>query len=188
MTERELWVGFWKKGVEPVGLDYDTAVEIALCFGWIDGIRMALDAKSYTNRFTPRKPGSVWSRINIARVERLMARGEMQPAGIDAFEKRLASRTGLYSFEQRPEAFPADLERRFKKHRGAWAHFNQQPPGYRRLAIWWVASAKKEETRLRRLSQLIDASGQGSRVGVLFGHTAPAKSSQAKASKAQKAR
>ena len=170
-TERELWIGLRKKGVEPAGLDYITAIEVALCFGWIDGIRKALDATSYVNRFTPRKADSVWSQINIARVETLIARGEMHQSGLDAYTRRDPARSGIYSFEQRPQAFPPELERRFRTDRTAWAHFNAQPPGYRRLAIWWVSSAKREETRLRRLSQLIEVSGQGMRIGALFGQT-----------------
>ena len=170
-TERELWIGFRKKGVEPAGLDYLTAIEVALCFGWIDGIRKSLDATSYVNRFTPRKADSVWSQINIARVEALISRGEMHQSGLDAYAKRDPAKSGIYSFEQRPQAFPPELERRFRTAKGAWTHFNAQPPGYRRLAIWWVSSAKREETRLRRLSQLIAVSGQGMRIGALFGQT-----------------
>ena len=95
----------------------------------------------------------------------------MHQSGLDAYAKRDPARSGIYSFEQRPQSFPPELERRFRKDRPAWTHFNAQPPGYRRLAIWWVSSAKREETRLRRLSQLIDASSRGMRIGVLFGQT-----------------
>ena len=170
-SERELWVGFRKKGVEPPGMTYADSLEVALCFGWIDGIRKSLDATSYVNRFTPRKADSVWSQINIARVEALISRGEMHQSGLDAYAKRDPAKSGIYSFEQRPQSFPPELERRFKTAKGAWTHFNAQPPGYRRLAIWWVSSAKREETRLRRLSQLIAVSGQGMRIGALFGQT-----------------
>ena len=152
-------------------MTYADAVEVALCFGWIDGIRKSLDATSYVNRFTPRKADSVWSQINIARVEALIARGEMHQSGLDAYAKRDPAKSGIYSFEQRPQSFPPELERRFRTAKGAWTHFNAQPPGYRRLAIWWVSSAKREETRLRRLSQLIEVSGQGMRIGALFGQT-----------------
>lgn len=169
----ELWVGFYKKSSGRTGLDYPTAVDVALCFGWIDGIRKALDEVSYVNRFTPRKPRSAWSRVNIAKVEALIARGEMHAAGLEAYAKRDEARSGIYSFEQRPEAFPPALERRFRASRAGWRFFGQQPPGYRRLAIWWVVSAKRDETRERRLAQLIDVSAQGMRVGVLFGQTAP---------------
>ena len=170
-SERELWVGFRKKGVAPPGMTYADSLEVALCFGWIDGIRKSLDATSYVNRFTPRKADSVWSQINIARVEALIARGEMHQSGLDAYAKRDPAKSGIYSFEQRPQSFSPELERRFKTAKGAWTHFNAQPPGYRRLAIWWVSSAKREETRLRRLGQLIEVSGQGMRIGALFGQT-----------------
>jgi len=170
-TEPELWVGFRRKGIEPAGMDYATAVDVALCYGWIDGVRKAIDGTSYTNRFTPRQAVSIWSRVNIARVERLIARGEMHPSGMEAYGRRDPAKSGIYSFEQRPESFAPELERRFKAHPAAWTHFCGQPPGYRRLAIWWVSSAKREQTRVRRLSQLVDASSQGMRVGVLFGQT-----------------
>ena len=170
-SERELWVGFRKKGVAPPGMTYADSLEVALCFGWIDGIRKSLDATSYVNRFTPRKADSVWSQINLARVEALIARGEMHQSGLDAYTKRDPAKSGIYSFEQRPHSFPPELERRFRTAKGAWTHFNAQPPGYRRLAIWWVSSAKREETRLRRLSQLMEVSGQGMRIGALFGQT-----------------
>jgi uncharacterized protein YdeI (YjbR/CyaY-like superfamily) len=170
-SERELWVGFRKKGVESPGMTYVESLEVALCFGWIDGIRKSLDATSYVNRFTPRKADSVWSKINIAKVEALIARGEMHQSGLDAYAKRDPARSGIYSFEQRPQSFPPELERRFRTAKAAWTHFKAQPPGYRRLAIWWVSSAKREETRLRRLRQLIEVSGQGMRIGALFGQT-----------------
>ena len=172
-SERELWVGFRKKGVEPRGMTYAESLDVALCFGWIDGIRKSFDATSYVNRFTPRRPDSVWSEINIARVESLIARGEMHQSGLDAYAKRDPAKSGIYSFEQRRGSFPPELERRFKKDRSAWTLFNAQPPGYKRLAIWWVSSAKREETRLRRLGQLIDVSGKGMRIGALFGQTGP---------------
>ena len=167
----EVWVGFHRKDTGRTGLGYLEAIDVALCFGWIDGIRKKLDETTYTNRFTPRKPGSIWSRINIARVERLIAAGLMAQAGISAYEKRDAKKSGIYSFEQRPERFPPALEARFRAVPPAWAHFSEQPPGYRRLGMWWVISAKREETQLRRLQQLIDASKRGLRVGVLFGQT-----------------
>jgi uncharacterized protein YdeI (YjbR/CyaY-like superfamily) len=167
----ELWIGFYRKGAGTKSLDYLEAVEVALCFGWIDGIRKKRDDTTYVNRFTPRKPTSVWSRINIDRVERLIAAGLMQPAGLAAYEKRDARKSGIYSFEQRPERLTPALERRFRAEPKAWEHFSAQPPGYKRLGMWWILSAKREETQLRRLQQLIDAHGHGVRVGVLFGQT-----------------
>jgi uncharacterized protein YdeI (YjbR/CyaY-like superfamily) len=167
----ELWLGFYQKRSQRRGVDYDAAVEVALCFGWIDGLRKKLDETTYANRFTPRKPGSNWSRINIARVERLLAAGLMHEAGKAAYEKRDAAKSGVYSFEQRPERFPPALAASFEARPAAWAHFSEQPPGYRRLGTWWVISAKREETQLRRLQQLIDAHARGVRIGVLFGQT-----------------
>jgi uncharacterized protein YdeI (YjbR/CyaY-like superfamily) len=167
----ELWLGFHLKRSRRRGVDYDAAVEVALCFGWIDGLRKKLEETTYANRFTPRKPGSNWSRINIARVERLLAAGLMHDAGKAAYEMRDEAKSGVYSFEQRPERLPAALEARFQAAAAAWAHFSEQPPGYRRLGTWWVISAKREETQLRRLQQLIDAHAHRMRIGVLFGQT-----------------
>jgi len=129
---------------------------------------------TYANRFTPRKPGSIWSRINIAHVERLTAAGLMHPAGLAAFARRDPARSGVYSFEQRPERFPDHHEARLRSVEAAWQYFSEQPPGYRRLAIWWVISAKREATQLRRLDSVIDASARGVRLGVLFGQTGTA--------------
>lgn len=175
-TRTELWVGFHRKASGRTGLDYDVAVEAALCFGWIDGIRKKLDLTRYTNRFTPRKPGSPWSRINLARVERLKAAGLMHEAGLRAWERRDEARTGPYSYDQRPSAFPAELETVFRRQRRAWRHFESQPPGYRRLAIWWVVSAKRDDTRQRRLAQLIEASAANLRLGAFLGQTGSAAS------------
>ena len=167
----ELWVGFYKKGTGRPSLTWPEAVDQALCFGWIDGIRKKLDDTSYVNRFTPRKPNSIWSTVNIRHVERLTAAGLMHAAGIAAFSKRDPAKSGIYSFEQRPKAFPPQHEAVFKAAPAAWAHFNEQPPGYQRLGIWYVMSAKREETQARRLQVLLDAHARRQRVGVLFGQT-----------------
>jgi len=166
---RELWVGFFKKDSGKAAITYAEAVDEALCFGWIDGLKKRVDDLSYTHRFTPRKPKSNWSRINIQHAKRLKRAGRMTAAGIKAFAKRDAKRSGVYSFENTPRKLrPAD-ERRFKANRAAWRFFRQQPPGYRRIANWWVVSAKKEETRARRLSRLIEDSGSGRRLDQLTG-------------------
>jgi uncharacterized protein YdeI (YjbR/CyaY-like superfamily) len=183
----ELWLGFHQKRSQKNGIAYDTAVEIALCFGWIDGLRKKLDETTYANRFTPRKPGSNWSRINIARVERLLAAGLMHEAGKAAYEKRDEARSGVYSFEQRPERLTPALEAQFQALPAAWAHFCEQPPGYRRLGMWWILSAKRDETRQRRLQLLIDAHARGRRIGVLFGQTGDVAPSGAKKSGARRA-
>jgi len=167
----EVWLGFYKKAAKRRGLSYSEAVDAALCFGWIDGIRKKLDEDTYTNRFTPRKPGSIWSNVNVRHVERLTAAGLMQAAGLAAFAKRDPAKSGIYSFETRPNAFPEPLEAKIRAVRAAWAHFNEQPPGYRRLAIYYVISAKREETRSQRLERVIEAHKRGVRIGVLFGQT-----------------
>ena len=164
-SETELIVGFYKKGSGKPSVTWQEAVEQALRFGWIDGVRRGLDEASYTNRFTPRKPRSNWSLINVAKVEELKQRGLMAPAGLRAYEARTPERTGVYSCERsEPAVLPAEFERRFRRNRPAWEWFEARPPGYRRTATHWVVSAKREETRLRRLQQLIDCSAEGSPV------------------------
>jgi len=151
----ELWVGFYKKASGKPSITYPEAVDEALCFGWIDGIRKSISADAYTIRFTPRKPKSQWSAINIKRVQALAHSGRMQPAGLKAFEGA-TEQTRKYSYEQRNRAqFPAQDEKRFRANRKAWEFFQSQPPWYRRTATFWVISAKKEETRQRRLATLI---------------------------------
>jgi len=159
---RELWVGFYKKGSGKPSITWPESVDEALCFGWIDGVRKTIDDESYMIRFTPRKPRSNWSAVNIARVAELTAMGRMHPAGLRAFEQRTEERSGVYSYEQRQHAkLDPAYEERFRANAAAWEFFQAQPAGYRRLAIWWVVSAKKEETRLKRLATLIDDSANG---------------------------
>lgn len=160
----ELVVGFYKKDSGRGGLTYAEALDEALCFGWIDGVRRSLGADSYTIRFTPRKNGSIWSQVNIRHVERLTKQGRMKPTGVTAFAARTANRTGLYSFENRPQAFPPELEQRFQANRKAWTFFSQQPPGYQRTSIWWIISAKQEPTRDRRLARLMSESAASRRI------------------------
>lgn len=163
----ELWIGFHRKASGRGGLTFPEAVDEALCFGWIDGIRKRLDDGRYTNRFTPRRPGSNWSAVNIARVEQLMRLGRMQPAGLAAFNERDESRSQPYSYERETALLGEDFEGRFRAHPKAWTFFQAQPPSYRRTAIWWVVSAKKEETRLRRLATLIEDSKNGRRLAAV---------------------
>jgi uncharacterized protein YdeI (YjbR/CyaY-like superfamily) len=159
------WIGFYKKDTGLGGLTYGQAVDEALCFGWIDGLKKRVDERRYTHRFSPRKPRSNWSRLNIQRLERLKKSGRMMPAGLSAYARRSPERSGIYSFENAPRAFtPAD-EKRFKSNKGAWEYFQGQPPGYRRRAIWWTTSAKQAATRARRLKQLITASQRKQRLG-----------------------
>ena len=161
-TATELLVGFHKKGSGKPSITWPESVEQALRFGWIDGVRRGLDAESYTNRFTPRRPTSNWSAVNVAKVEELKQRGLMAPAGLRAYEARTPERTGVYSFERAQGAvLPPDFEERLRANAAAADWFGGRPPGYRKTAIHWVISAKKEETRMRRLQQLIDCSAEG---------------------------
>ena len=161
----ELLVGFYTLGSGRPSITYPDARDEALCFGWIDGIRRNIDAHSYSIRFTPRKPKSLWSRVNVERVAALTQEGRMQEAGRVAFALREEARTGVYSFEQReaPRLGPKE-EKALRANRAAWAYWNTQPPSYRQQASWWVISAKKEETRARRLAQLVAHSAQGQRL------------------------
>jgi uncharacterized protein YdeI (YjbR/CyaY-like superfamily) len=163
----ELFVGFYRKGSGRRCMTYQEAVDEALCFGWIDGVRRSIDGESYMNRFSPRRPRSVWSAVNIARVEALTAEGRMRPAGRAAFERRDPDRTGRYSFERATVEFEPDLAAMLKQNRAAARFFHAQPPGYRRTATWWVMSAKRADTRLRRMQTLIDDSARGQRIALL---------------------
>jgi uncharacterized protein YdeI (YjbR/CyaY-like superfamily) len=161
-TVSELWVGFYKKASGKPSMTWQESVEQALRFGWIDGVRHSLDGESYANRFTPRKPTSNWSAINVAKVEELKERGLMAPAGLRAYEARTPERTGVYSFERAKAAvLPPEFEERLRANPAAADWFESRPPGYRKTAIHWVISAKREETRMRRLQQLIDCSAEG---------------------------
>jgi uncharacterized protein YdeI (YjbR/CyaY-like superfamily) len=162
---RELWVGFYNKGSNTPSVTYREAVEEALCFGWIDGLRLKVDAEVYTNRFTPRKAGSNWSAINLKRIEALTTEGRMQPPGIEAYERRPPGRS--YSYEGL--ALSAEQEASIKRSHGAWAFFQAQPPWYQRIAMAWVQDAKQEQTRERRLERLISDSEAGEWTGPLRG-------------------
>jgi uncharacterized protein YdeI (YjbR/CyaY-like superfamily) len=166
-TETEFWVGFHKKGSGRPSITWPEAVDQALCFGWIDGIRKSVDESSYANRFTPRKAKSTWSKVNIAKVARLKEQGVMMPAGLRAFEARDDARSGIYSFEQDQHTLDPAYERQFQENGAAWEFFQAQPPGYRRIVSFWVMSAKRGETRLKRLATLIEDSEHGRRIALL---------------------
>ncbi len=153
-------MGFAKKGSGRAGLTYPEALDEALCFGWIDGVRRSVDAERYTIRFTPRKPTSVWSAVNIARARELVAAGRMAPAGNAAFERRDEKRARLYSYERARVRLDHEYERTFRRNARAWSFFQAQPPWYRRTSTWWVMSAKREETRNRRFASLLDFSAR----------------------------
>jgi uncharacterized protein YdeI (YjbR/CyaY-like superfamily) len=176
-TAEELHAGFYKRHTGKPSPTWSESVDEALRYGWIDGVRHSIDADRYTIRFTPRRPGSHWSTINIAKVKALMAAGRMTPPGLAAFEARSARKTGRTSYETRPHAFPPGHEKTFKAHPAAWAWFATQPPGYRRLAIWFVVSAVRAETQAKRLQRLIEVSTERRRI---IGPTAAKKAAPAR--------
>jgi uncharacterized protein YdeI (YjbR/CyaY-like superfamily) len=160
----ELRVGYFKKATGRASVTWEETVDQALCFGWIDGIRRSLGDEAYVIRFTPRKPGSVWSRRNIDRVEALQAEGLMRKPGLDAYAHRDAHEDSGYAVGDRTEDLPDTMIAEFRKHPGAWAFYSAQPPGYRKQTTAWVTSAKREETRQRRLATLIEDSADGLRI------------------------
>lgn len=154
--KQEQWVGFYKRDSGKASITWPESVDVALCFGWIDGLRKSVDSESYMIRFTPRKPASTWSAVNIRRVGELKESGLMHASGLKAFEARDEKKSVLYSYEQRSTAQLGEgFEKRFKANKKAWEFFQAQPPWYRRTSTFWVVSAKKEETRLKRLDRLI---------------------------------
>jgi len=163
-TADELWVGFYKKATGKPSITWQEAVDEALCFGWIDGIRKRVDAESYTNRFTPRRRGSFWSAINTQRALELIKAGRMRAAGKAAFEARDAAKTTAVSRVRDTARFEKAYEAQFKANRTAWEFFSAQPPGYRRMSAWWILSAKRNETRAKRLATLIQESAAGRRL------------------------
>ena len=161
-TEPELLVGFYKKGSGHPSITWPEAVDEALCYGWIDGVRKRIDDASYSIRFTPRKPRSTWSAVNIKRAGELTEQGRMRPAGLSALAQRVEEKSAIYAYEQRHGAAldPAD-EQLFRDNRGAWEFFQAQPAWYRKTATWWVISAKQPATRQKRLATLIEDSAAG---------------------------
>jgi uncharacterized protein YdeI (YjbR/CyaY-like superfamily) len=161
-SETELLVGFYKRSTGRPSITWPESVDQALCFGWIDGVRKSLGDEAYTIRFTPRKPRSIWSAVNIKRAQELTEAGLMQPAGLAAFERRSDERSAIYSYEQRHSArLTPEQEQDFRAQPAAWEWFEAQAPSFRKAAAWWVTSAKREETRARRLAQLIEAAAEG---------------------------
>lgn len=162
--EKEILVGYYKKGTGKENMTWSESVDVALCFGWIDGIRKSIDAESYFNRFTPRRPGSNWSTINIKKVEALTRQGLMHPAGIAAFNKRKGSKSGVYSYENEPVQLPTEMEKLFKQHKGAWSFYKNQAPSYKKIICRWILDGKQEATRFRRLNKVISASADGIKI------------------------
>lgn len=161
----ELFVGYWKKGSGRTGVTHPEAIEQALCFGWIDSVGRGIDDQRYQVRFTPRRKGSVWSKINVAKIAELTEQGQMHEAGLRAFDQRKPDRVGVYSYEQpRDAVFDRAQIDTFRTQPSAWEWFCAQSPSYRRSAVHWVVSAKRPDTRDRRLAQLIEDSAAGRKV------------------------
>ena len=159
--ETELIVGFYKTGSGKPSITWPQAVDQALCFGWIDGVRKSIDEDSYQIRFTPRKPTSIWSAVNVRKIEELTAQGLMQPAGIASFEKMKENNSRIYSYENEALPFPPELEKKFKANKIAWKYFQSLAPSYKKTSQNWVMSAKQEATRMKRLDALIKDSEAG---------------------------
>lgn len=160
----ELWVGYYKKATGKPSMTWPESVDEALCYGWIDGLRRSIDEEAYQIRFTPRRARSHWSRVNLERVAALIGESRMAPSGLAAYEARDPERSGRYSCELSEARFSAEQVAAFQAHPEAWAFWSAQPPGYRKQAMWWVVSAKREDTRSRRLSTLIEDSANGLRI------------------------
>jgi uncharacterized protein YdeI (YjbR/CyaY-like superfamily) len=158
---RELWVGFYKRASGRPSVTWPEVVDQALCFGWIDGIRKSIDDLRYTIRLAPRKPRSIWSAVNIKRARQLQKMGLMHPSGLKAFQERDRAKSQLYSYERKNARLPESYKRKLKANQRAWTYFQSRPWWYQRTATWWIMSAKKEETRLKRLAKLIEDSSQG---------------------------
>jgi uncharacterized protein YdeI (YjbR/CyaY-like superfamily) len=159
----ELLVGFWKKSTGKPSIDWPQARDQALCFGWIDGVRRSLGEEAYTIRFTPRRKGSIWSKVNVERFRALKAEGLMTPAGERAYEENKA-KTGVYAYENVLAELTTEEESKFRANPSAWSDWQKRPPGYRKVVLHWVTSAKKPETRARRLSTLIEDSAAGRKI------------------------
>jgi uncharacterized protein YdeI (YjbR/CyaY-like superfamily) len=163
----ELLVGFYRKETSRGGITYPEALDEALAFGWIDGVRKRVDVESYTIRFTPRKPGSIWSVVNIRRVEVLISQGRMKPSGLRVFRERGERKARLYSYERDQAKLDPALDAILRASKKASSFFDAQPPGYRKLVTFWIMSAKRDETRARRLALLIERSASGKRIDQL---------------------
>jgi uncharacterized protein YdeI (YjbR/CyaY-like superfamily) len=156
-----VWLVLTKKGGQVTELNYAAALDEALCFGWIDGVVRSIDSERHQQRFTPRKKRSTWSAVNIAKVAKLTEEGRMAPAGERAFAARTEDNSGIYAFEQGHVALPPEYEERLRADVAAWAYWEARPPGYRRIATWWVISAKRPETRERRIATLVEDCAAG---------------------------
>lgn len=163
-TATEKWVGFYRKHTQKPTLTWPEAVDQALCYGWIDGVMKSIDGERYQRRFTPRKPKSNWSEVNLKRIEELSAQGRVAPAGLAALEARDLTKTRQYSFENKDKGLGESEIAEFQRHEEAWKFFQTQPPSYRHRIGWWVIQAKQEATRQKRLATLIQACEEGRRL------------------------
>lgn len=163
-SEEELWVGYYKKATDVPSITWPQSVDQALCFGWIDGIRKSLDEKRYMIRFTPRRPKSIWSAVNLKRFKELKAQGQVEQAGLDTFKHRSVKKSGRYSYERDKAKLTPEYRAKLKEHEKAWAYFNALPPSARKASVWWIMSAKRESTRRRRLAVLIGSSEKGQKI------------------------
>ncbi|MBI1257756.1 MAG: bacteriocin-protection protein [Chloroflexi bacterium] len=166
-TETSLLLGFYKKGSGKLNMTYQQSLDVALCFGWIDGVRGSLNDEAYTMRYSQRKTHSIWSAVNIKRIGELAAEGLVHPYGQKVFDERDQSKQNSYSHEQEKIELPPDYETQFRANETAWADFQQRPPSYKKAALWWVISAKQEATRLKRLATLIEDSAAGRKIALL---------------------
>ncbi|KUG25125.1 hypothetical protein ASZ90_005056 [hydrocarbon metagenome] len=164
----EMWIGYYKKATGKQSITWSESVDEAICFGWIDGIRKSINDESYMIRFTPRKPKSNWSAVNIEKVKNLTKLGLMKPEGIEAYGRRQEHKSKIYSYEQKVVQLDKSLEGKFKKNKKAWQFFTKKlAPSYRKISIRWVMSAKQEKTRLKRLDILIASSAKGEKIPLL---------------------
>lgn len=163
-SAQEIWVGLYKKKASGKGITYSQALDEALCFGWIDGAIKSFDEERWAKRFTPRKPGSIWSNVNVKKAQELIELGLMSSAGLEVFKNRREDRTGIYSYEQDTAEFSKPYEKKFKANKKAWNFFSMQAASYRKTATHWVMRAKIEETRVKRLDELIAKSSKGKKL------------------------
>ncbi|WP_159477222.1 YdeI/OmpD-associated family protein [Chryseobacterium sp. 18068] len=163
-TKQELLVGFYKVGTKKPSITWSESVDQALCFGWIDGVRTSIDEESYSIRFTPRKPTSIWSVVNIKKIEELTKAGLMQEAGLKAFKLRKEEKSGIYSHEKEPAKLTSDYQKQFKANKKAWDFFEKQTPSYKKVMIHWIMSTKQEKTQISRLEKTISESENGKRI------------------------
>lgn len=162
-SAEELLVGFWKKGSGKPSIDWPQARDQALCFGWIDGVRRSLGEDAYTIRFTPRRKGSIWSKVNVERYAALTDAGQMTEAGVRAYEEN-KHKSGLYAYENKLAKLAGEDEAMFRRNKAAWSDWEGRPPGYRKVVLHWVTSAKRPETRAKRLNILIESSAAGDKI------------------------